>query len=84
MELLVVNSTGVLGPVLLNDFSHSIQTIKQMLNGEMHSFPELIFGYVDVRDVADLHFKAMTMPEANGKRFIAVVGQSLSFLDTAK
>ncbi|KFF25889.1 SDR family oxidoreductase [Chryseobacterium vrystaatense] len=83
MELSVVNPTGVLGPVLSNDFSHSIQTIKQMLDGEMRSCPKLIFGYVDVRDVADLHFKAMTMPEANGQRFIAVAGQSLSFLDTA-
>lgn len=83
MELSVVNPTGVLGPVLSDDFSHSIQTIKQMLNGEMRSCPKLIFGYVDVRDVADLHFKAMTMPQANGQRFIAVAGASLSFLDTA-
>lgn len=83
MELSVVNPTGVLGPVLSDDFSHSIQTIKQMLNGEMRSCPKLIFGYVDVRDVADLHFKAMTMPEANGQRFIAVAGKSISFLDTA-
>ena len=83
MELSVVNPTGVLGPVLSDDFSHSIQTIKQMLNGEMRYCPKLIFGYVDVHDVADLHFKAMIMPQANGERFIAVAGQSLSFLDTA-
>ncbi|WP_440793250.1 SDR family oxidoreductase [Pedobacter sp. 22226] len=83
MELSVVNPTGVLGPVLSNDFSHSIQTIRQMLNGEMRSCPKLIFGYVDVRDVADLHFKAMTMPQANGQRFLAVAGKSVSFLDIA-
>ncbi len=83
MELSVVNPTGVLGPVLSHDFSHSIQTIKQMLNGEMSACPKLTFGYVDVRDVADLHFKAMTLPQANGQRFIAVAGDSLSFMDTA-
>ena len=28
-------------------------------------------GYVDVRDVAILHLRAMKTPEADGKRFIA-------------
>lgn len=53
MELSVVNPTGVLGPVLADDYSHSIQTIKQMLNGEVSGCPKMSFGYVDVRDVAD-------------------------------
>ncbi|WP_316829241.1 aldehyde reductase [Pedobacter aquatilis] len=83
LELSVVNPTGVLGPVLSDDFSHSIQNIKQMLNGEMKACPKLISGYVDVRDVADLHIKAMMMPEANGQRFIAVAGEGLSLLDIA-
>ncbi|GAA4163077.1 aldehyde reductase [Chryseobacterium ginsenosidimutans] len=83
MEFSVVNPTGVLGPVLSDDFSHSIQNIKQMLNGEMRFCPKLISGYVDVRDVADLHFKAMTMPQANGERFIAVAGNGFSLIDIA-
>lgn len=84
MELAVVNPTTVMGPVLSNDYAHSIQIIKQMLNGEMKGCPKLITGYVDVRDVADLHFRALTMPEANGQRFIAVSGEALSMLDVAK
>lgn len=83
MELAVVNPTGVLGPVLADDFSHSIQNIKQMLSGGMKACPKIISGYVDVRDVADLHFKAMTMPQANGQRFIAVAGEALSLIDIA-
>lgn len=83
MELAVVNPTGVLGPVLADDFSHSIQNIKQMLNGDMKACPKIISGYVDVRDVADLHFKAMTLPQASGQRFIAVAGEGYSLLDTA-
>ncbi|GAB4018912.1 aldehyde reductase [Spirosoma migulaei] len=83
MELAVVNPTGVLGPVLSSDFSHSIHTIKQMLNGEIKACPKLISGYVDVRDVADLHLKAMTLPQANGQRFIAVAGEGYSVLDIA-
>lgn len=83
LELAVVNPTGVLGPVLSDDFSHSIQMIKQMLNGEIKACPKLISGYVDVRDVANLHVKAMTMPQANGQRFIAVAGEGFSVLDIA-
>jgi dihydroflavonol-4-reductase len=69
--------------VLADDFSHSIQNIKQMLSGGMKACPKIISGYVDVRDVADLHFKAMTMPQANGQRFIAVAGEALSLIDIA-
>jgi dihydroflavonol-4-reductase len=83
MELAVVNPTAVLGPVLGGDFSHSIQSIKQMLDGNMKACPKIISSYVDVRDVADLHFKAMTMPQANGQRFIAAAGKGLSLLDIA-
>ena len=83
MEFAVVNPTGVLGPVLADDYSHSIQNIKQMLSGGMKACPKIISGYVDVRDVADLHFKAMTMPQANGQRFIAVAGEGFSLLDIA-
>ncbi|KAB1231685.1 SDR family oxidoreductase [Chryseobacterium viscerum] len=83
MELSVVNPTTVMGPVLSNDYAHSIQIIKQMLNGEMKGCPKLVTGFVDVRDVADLHLKALRMPEANGQRFIAVAGEALSMLEVA-
>ena len=83
MELSVVNPTTVMGPVLSSDYAHSIQIIKQMLNGEMKGCPKLITGFVDVRDVADLHLKALSMPEANGQRFIAVAGEALSMLEVA-
>ncbi|QKZ13833.1 SDR family oxidoreductase [Spirosoma sp. KUDC1026] len=84
LELSVVNPTGVLGPVLSSDYSHSIKTIHQMLKGELAGCPKLSFGYVDVRDVADLHLKAMISPKARGERFIAVAGESISVLDIAK
>ncbi|GAB4027739.1 SDR family oxidoreductase [Spirosoma koreense] len=83
MELSTVNPMGVLGPVLSADYSHSIQVIHRMLNGELAGCPKIRSGYVDVRDVADLHLKAMTSPEAKGERFIAVAGKSISMLDMA-
>jgi len=36
-----------------------------------------------VRDVADLHLKAMTAPEAAGERFLAVTGDFLSLREMA-
>ena len=37
----------------------------------MPAVPRLGFTFVDVRDVADLHIRAMTQPPAGGERFIA-------------
>jgi dihydroflavonol-4-reductase len=70
----------VLGP----DFSGSIQIIKSLLDGAMPAAPKIYFGLVDVRDVAGLHLRAMTSPAANGERFIAVAGETISILDIAK
>lgn len=83
MELSAVNPVGVLGPVLSGDYSHSIQLIHRMMKGEMSGCPKISSGYVDVRDVADLHVKAMLSPAANGERFLAVAGEAISLLDIA-
>lgn len=83
LELAAINPVGVLGPVLGADYSHSIQFINQMLNGQLKGVPKIKSVYVDVRDVADLHIKAMTHPKANGHRFLATSGESISLLDIA-
>jgi dihydroflavonol-4-reductase len=69
--LATVNPTVVLGPVLSDDFSESIQLVQRLLSGNVPGIPRLGFNIVDVRDVADLHLLAMTAPEAAGQRFIA-------------
>ena len=83
MELAVVNPVGVFGPVLGADFSTSIEVVKRMMDGALPALPHITFGVVDVRDVADLHLKAMTHPEAAGERFLAVAGDFLSLRDIA-
>jgi nucleoside-diphosphate-sugar epimerase len=82
LELAVINPAGIFGPVLGPDFSSSIEVVKRLMNG-MPGCPQLYFGIVDVRDVADLHLRAMTDPAANGERFIAVSGNAMSMLDIA-
>jgi nucleoside-diphosphate-sugar epimerase len=83
LELSVVNPVGVLGPVLAPDFSSSILLVKRMMDGGMPGCPRLYFGVVDVRDVADLHIRAMTSPAAGGERFLAAAGDFLSLLEIA-
>ncbi|HEY9026912.1 MAG TPA: aldehyde reductase [Burkholderiaceae bacterium] len=83
MELAVVNPVGVFGPALGADFSTSIEIVKRMLDGALPGLPRIGFGVVDVRDVADLHLRAMTHPEAAGERFLAVAGDFLTMLEIA-
>jgi nucleoside-diphosphate-sugar epimerase len=78
LELSVVNPVAVFGPVLGADISTSIQIVKMLMDGAMPGCPQLSFGAVDVRDVADLHLRAMTHPEAQGERFLAVTGHFVS------
>jgi len=61
----------VMGPVTGPDYSMSVLAISRLLKGEFPGLPNFGFSYVDVRDVADLHLRAMTNPNAAGQRFIA-------------
>ncbi|MEP6886158.1 MAG: aldehyde reductase [Gammaproteobacteria bacterium] len=83
LELSVINPVAVFGPVLGPDYSTSILLLKRMLDGAVPGAPRSYFGVVDVRDVADLHLRAMTNPAAKGQRFLAVAGKSMSILDIA-
>ena len=69
--LATVNPSLVLAPVLSRDYSGSVQVIERLLSGKVPGIPRLGFNIVDARDVADLHIRAMTAPEAAGQRFIA-------------
>ncbi|HYK18237.1 MAG TPA: aldehyde reductase [Bryobacteraceae bacterium] len=84
LELAVVNPVGVLGPVLGADYATSIALVQRLLDGAVPGCPKLYFGLVDVRDVADLHLRAMANPAAKGERFIATAGDFVSMLDIAK
>ncbi len=84
LELSVVNPVGVFGPVLGPDYSTSILLVQRLMDGAMPGCPRLYFGVVDVRDVADLHIRAMTDPAAKGERFLAVSGDFLSIQEIAK
>jgi nucleoside-diphosphate-sugar epimerase len=83
LELAVVNPVGVFGPVLGPDYSTSILLVQRLMDGAVPGVPRLHFGAVDVRDVADLHIRAMTDPAARGERFLAVAGDFMSMREIA-
>ena len=80
----VVNPVGVFGPVLGPDYSPSILVVQRLMDGGVPGCPRLYFGVVDMRDVADLHLRAMTHPAAKGERFLAIAGDIMSIVDIAK
>lgn len=83
-ELVAVNPTAIFGPTLSPVLGSSMYLIKAMLDGTMSIAPRVRFGVVDVRDVADLHLRAMAAPRAAGKRYLAVSdGPALSFVEVA-
>jgi nucleoside-diphosphate-sugar epimerase len=84
IELAVVNPVAVFGPVLGADYSPSIMIIQRMMDGAIPGCPQRWFGVVDVRDVADLHVRAMTHPAARGERFLATAGDFMSMLEIAQ
>ena len=79
LELAVVNPVGIFGPVLGPRLPGAAGIVKAMLEGEMPRTPRLWTSVVDVRDVADLHVRAMISPKAAGERFLAAAGDAVSF-----
>jgi dihydroflavonol-4-reductase len=71
IELCTLNPSVVLGPVWSRDYSASVVLVKKLLDGSMGATPDIGFGVVDVRDVADLHVRALKAPGMAGERFIA-------------
>ena len=77
LELSVVNPVGVFGPVFGADFATSVLLVQRLMDGALPGCPRLQFGVVDVRDVVDLHLRALHAPAAAGERFLATAGDFL-------
>jgi dihydroflavonol-4-reductase len=71
IEFCSINPSVVLGPLWSRDYSSSVMVVQKLLDGTMRALPDIGFGIVDVRDVADLHVRALNAPGMAGERFIA-------------
>lgn len=78
LELTVINPVAIFGPSLNATLSSGFELLKNVLDGTMKRIPNLELAIVDVRDLADLHIKAMENPKANGQRFLALSGGSMT------
>jgi dihydroflavonol-4-reductase len=76
LEFCTINPSVVLGPVVSADYSASVVIVRSLLQGKVPALPRIGFGVVDVRDVAELHWRALTAPQGSmaGERFIACGG----------
>ncbi|SCU95655.1 LADA_0G16732g1_1 [Lachancea dasiensis] len=83
LELVTINPTAIYGPALCKDMSVGFELLKKILDGSMRAIPQLSMNVIDVRDVADLHIRAMTSPKAKGQRFLALAGGEISLPEIA-
>jgi dihydroflavonol-4-reductase len=70
MALTTILPGMVQGPVLGPDYSGSVELITRMLTGKIPRFPRIGFSLIDVRDLVDLHIRAMESASAAGQRYI--------------
>lgn len=82
MEFASVNPAAVFGPLLSDDLSTSIELVKQLLEGKVPMCPDIGFGIIDVCDVADLHYRALTTPGIRDERYVCS-GPFLKMIDVA-
>ena len=81
-DLAVINPNTVLGALLDDDPGTSAALLGRLMDGSLPATARLYFPVIDVRDVAEAHLKAMTSPEAGGRRF-PMGDETIAFRDFA-
>ncbi len=81
-DLVVINPSLVLGPgINPHGTSESFQIMKQFGDGTLKTgVPRCGFGVVDVRDVAEAHYRAGYTPEAKGRYVVSGYDSDLADL----
>jgi len=82
-ELVTVLPGAVFGPILTTSNIGSVGIVGRMISGKMRGIPRIGLEIVDVRDLVDVHIRAMTSPEAAGQRFLAT-GEFMWMRDIAR
>jgi len=75
-DLVVINPFMVIGPSLSPSLNTSPKIFADLANGAYPGIFALTWGFVDVRDVAEAHVRAMETPGASGRYLCA--GERLS------
>lgn len=83
LKLTVINPGLVLGPPLDEHYGSSLGLVERFMRGKDPMLPSLGFPCVDVRDVAEMHLRALQRPETAGKRYISASG-SMAMVDMGR
>ena len=83
LRLTTINPGLVLGPPLDEHYGSSLGLVERFLKGRDPMLPFLGFPVVDVRDVAEMHLRALQRPETEGRRYLAASG-SMAFVDMGR
>lgn len=83
LKLTTINPGLVLGPPLDAHYGSSLGLVERILKGKDPMMPPLGFPMVDVRDVAEMHLRALQRPETIGRRYIAASG-SMAMVDMGR
>jgi dihydroflavonol-4-reductase len=78
-DLVAINPFMVIGPSLTAGLNTSNQLFVDLVKGTYPGIIALTWGFVDVRDVAEAHVRAMERPAAHGRYLCA--GEALSMRD---
>lgn len=71
LALTTINPTMVLGPPLDTNFGTSVQVVQRLLRAKDPMLPRFGLAIVDVRDVAEMHMRALLTPASAGMRILA-------------
>ena len=69
-EMATINPSFVVGPSLCGPGYTSMKIVADTVTGKHPGMIKVMMNFVDVRDVAVAHIKALETPDAAGKRFI--------------
>ena len=83
LTLTTILPGAIQGPLLTPDLSGWADLVLRMLSGKMPFLPRVGMSMVDVRDLAELHARAMLAPAAAGQRFLAA-SEFVWFADVAQ
>jgi dihydroflavonol-4-reductase len=83
LKLTTINPGLVLGPPLDEHYGASLGLVERFMKGKDPMLPGLGFPSVDVRDVAEMHLRALQRPVTVGKRYLATSG-SMAMVDMGR
>lgn len=83
LKLTTINPGLVVGPPLDEHYGSSLGLVERILKGRDPMMPPFGFPMVDVRDVAEMHLRALQRPETIGRRYISASG-SMAMVDMGR